>query len=96
MPKIYKNQSFLSIKLATGVNISGAPSMKIKYRKPSGATGEWQATVFSTSGVIKYDIASTSVLDETGTWAVWAYITFSNGKSAPGEPTKFQVYEEGS
>ena len=96
MPKIYKNQSFLSIKLITGVNISGASLMKIKYRKPSGTSGDWPATMVSSSGVIKYDIASAYVLDEIGTWTVWAYITFSNGKSAPGEPTKFQVYEEGS
>lgn len=96
MQKVYKNQSFLSIKLATGINISGASSMKIKYRKPSGATGEWQATAFGSSGTIKYDIASTSILDETGTWTVWAYITFPNGKSAPGVPDKFQVGEEGS
>lgn len=95
MPKIYKNQSFLSIKLNTAVNIAGASSLKIKYKKPSGISGEWIATMVSANGMIKYDVASSSILDESGVWTVWAYITFANGKSAPGDIATFQVYDEG-
>ena len=94
MSKIFKNQSSLEIELTTGVNIAGAIP-KIKYIKPSGTAGEFAATIVTAAtGVIKYDIISTE-LDEAGAWKVWAYVTFSDLRTAPGESVTMNVYNEG-
>lgn len=95
MGKIYLNQSSLRIILTTGVNISGASVRQIKYKKPSGTTGNWTATELdSGAGSIYYDLTGTE-LDELGTWTLWAYVMFSDGRSAPGEPVSVIVHTEG-
>jgi hypothetical protein len=95
MGKIYLNQDSLRIQLTTGVDITGATTTKIKYKKPSEATGDWDATVEDVgAGSIYYDLTGTE-LDEVGTWTFWAYVTFADTRSAPGEPVKVTVYTEG-
>lgn len=97
MGKIYKNQTELTIRLDTGVDLSAAATSKIKYKKPSGATGEWTATVYDvTNGIIQKILSLTTDLDQAGAWTFWAYITFTDGYSAPGEPSILDVFEEGS
>ncbi len=96
MGKIYVHQTALSVKLTVGVDITGATPV-VKYRKPSGATGEWSATIVdAANGVIKYNIQNEGDIDETGTWAFWAEVTFAGGEWAPGEAIKVRVYPEGS
>jgi len=95
MGKIYVHQTALSVKLTVGVDITGATPV-VKYRKPSGATGEWSATIVdAANGVIKYDISSPDDIDETGTWTFWAEVTFATGEWAPGEATEKYVYNPG-
>jgi len=95
MGKIYKNQTELRLKLTTNVDISGASVKKIKYKKPSGAIGYWDANAATTlTGVLYYDVAASNVINEAGTWRLWAYVTFSTGDSAPGEGVSVKVYEE--
>ena len=95
MGKIYVHQTALTIKLTVGVDITGATPV-VKYQKPSGATGEWSATIVdAANGVIKYDISSPSDINETGTWVFWADITFASGEWAPGEATEMYVYSPG-
>jgi len=94
MSKIYKNQSSLQIELTTGVNVTSA-TCKIKYIKPTGVTGEWAATIVTAiTGVIKYDLTGTE-LSETGMWKIWAFVTFSDSRIAPGEVVFMNVYNEG-
>jgi len=94
MGKIYKNQE-VTIGVETGQNISGA-TCKLKYKKPSGATGEWSAVITDAStGSIEYETL-TADLDETGTWTFWADITFDDGAWAPGEPFEETVCEPGN
>ena len=95
MSKIYKNQSRLTLKLSTGVDISLATSLKIQYRKPSGVTGELVGTLEGTQ-VVKYDASNPSFLDEAGSWLFWAFVTFADARTAPGTPVKVQIYEPGS
>lgn len=96
MAAIFKNQSKLRIQLTTSVDITGATVKQIKYIKPSGTTGEWDATSSDDeNGVIYYDIIDDE-LDENGRWTLYAYITFSDGRSAPGEKVYMQVYQPGS
>jgi len=96
MGKIYLNQSSLRLKLVTGVDITGASVTQIKYKKPDGeTTGTFTATVEDAgAGSIYYDFADDE-LDQAGNWLFWAFITFSDGRSAPGEPVRVTVYEEG-
>jgi len=95
MGKIYLNQSSLRIQLTTNVDITGATVTQIKYKKPSDATGSWTAQVEAVGdGIIYYDLTGTE-LDETGTWVLWAYVTFADARSAPGEPVNVIVHTEG-
>ena len=95
MSKIYNGQSSLRIKLTTGVDITGATTKQIKYKKPGGTTGAWDTTVESaTTGVIYYDIQDGDI-DESGYWTFWAYIVFSDGRDAVGESVSERIYIEG-
>ena len=44
MGKIYQGQTDLTIALSTEKDLSGATSLKIKFKKPDGISGEWTAT----------------------------------------------------
>jgi hypothetical protein len=97
MGKIYKAQTKLRIQRTVSQDISGATALKIKYIKPDGTTGEWTATVgTAATGVIYYDVSSSSTLNLSGDWVTWAYVTFADARSAAGEPVMMRVYEEGS
>jgi len=92
---IFKGQSSLRIQLTTNVDITGALVKSIKYIKPSGATGSWTATsADDLLGIIYYDIQAGD-LSESGNWKMWAFITFADGRSAPGEAIKIPVKKEG-
>lgn len=96
MSKIYKGQTKLLIMLYTTLDLTGATSMLIKYIKPSGVRGQWVATVNEPEkGILLYEPASTSTLDEAGTWKLWAHVTFSDGRIAPGEKTDMIIHAEG-
>jgi len=96
MGKIYKGQTALTIRLTVGQDITDASSLTIKYRKPSGTEGSWTATeVDATEGTIGYTMADANQLNEVGLWTFWAYVTFSDGASAAGEPVEKWVYDEG-
>jgi len=94
--KVYKNQTALAIRRRTEVDLTYITAVYLKYIKPDGTTGQWTGTVYNASrGIVEYTIVSANDLDQSGTWTIWAYVTFANGNSAPGEPTKLEVYDEG-
>ncbi len=99
MSKIYINQENLRIRLTTSVNIADATTIKIKYKKPDGTEGSWDAEVEDeTNGIIYYDVKKTADgadIDQSGNWKFWAFITFSDGRSAPGEAISQYIYIEG-
>ena len=95
MGKIYVNQTFLTVTLETKQNIENAQQTLIKYRKQSGATGQFNATVTdSERGILTYKL-NEGELNESGQWTFWAYIVFQNGDCAAGEPSFLMVYDEG-
>jgi len=97
MGKIYLNQSSLRIQLTTNVDITGATAQVIKYKKPDTdeTEGEWTALIEADGdGIIYYDLTGTE-LDVAGTWTLWAFVTFSDARTAPGEPVKVTVHTEG-
>lgn len=96
MSKIYLDQTALRLTLTAEVDITGAITTQIKYRKSDGTTGVWDATVETASdGTIYHDFTEGD-LDVLGTWTAWTYVVFSDGRYADGEPIKFRVYNPGS
>ena len=45
---------------------------------------------------IFYEFSEPSELDQSGDWVFWAYVEFSDGRKAPGEPVVIRVYNEGN
>lgn len=95
MGKVYVNQTFLTVTLETKQNIENAQQTLIKYRKPSGLQGSFNATVTDISkGILTYKFTE-GQLNEVGQWTFWPYVVFGNGDCAAGEPAFLNVYEEG-
>jgi hypothetical protein len=94
--KIYKDQSALKIDLETGIDLtSGVTVVYIKYQKPGSETIlQWTGTIEDTTHITK--ILSGGEVDTVGDWTVWAYVEFTDGSEAPGEPSIFSVYTEGN
>jgi len=96
MGTIFKGQTKLQIKLTVEQDITGAVQTLIRYKKPSGARGEWTANIVNpATGILDFEPASAATLDETGQWTLWAFVQFSDGRTAAGEPVTMQVNGEG-
>jgi hypothetical protein len=96
MGRIFKYQSALRITVKTFCDLEGIISAVIKYRKPNGSTGELAAAVGDTeSGVIFHECIEGEI-DASGWWAFWAFVTFSDGRTAPGEAANVYIWKEGS
>ena len=95
MGKIYIGQTALRIQLTTNIDISSAETY-IKYQKPDGTKDQWDALILDPDrGIIYHDVSLPTELDQEGDWIFWAYVVFSNGKVAAGEPVTIYVYPEG-
>lgn len=96
MGKIYKGQIGVQLTATVSQDVTGATCL-IKYRKPSGVTGSFSASIITAAtGVIRYTTDSANDLDQSGDWVFWAHVNFSGGNAAPGEPFTKEVYEEGN
>lgn len=97
MGKIYINQTALEIIVTVGIDITGALALLIKYTKPDGTSGSFNAvSTDDTNGIIKYEIDSSSDIDQAGLWHFWGHITFSDGSFAAGESHEEIIYLEGT
>lgn len=97
MGKVYVGQTSLIIRANCNEDISDWSNLLIKYRKPDKTTyGSFPASIYNaTTGVIQYAVQNETDLDQAGIWIFWAYVTFSNGKSVPGEHHIERIHEEG-
>jgi len=95
MSKIFKSQSALRIILKTFCDLDGIISAVIRYRKPDGITGEFTAAVNDVANGVIFHECIEGEIDVSGWWAFWAYITFSDGRTAAGEAAKVYVWCEG-
>ena len=96
MGRIFVNQSALRITLKTFCDLEDVISSAIKYRKPNGKEGELAAFVADTAkGVISHECVE-GELDLSGWWSFWAFITFSDGRTAAGETAKVYIWKQGS
>ena len=95
MGKIFIGQSALRITLKTFCDLEGVLSAVIKCRKPNGIIGEFAAAVGdAVKGVIFHECIE-GELDMSGWWAFWAFVTFSDGRTAAGETAKVYVWDIG-
>ena len=96
MKHIYKNQTALRLSLDTQVDFETGDSAAIKYRKPDGTTGTFTATIDENrDGIIYHDFTDSAELDQSGWWKFWAFVTFSDERTAAGKSVSVYVYEEG-
>lgn len=96
MGKAYDTQTVLKFIADTGVDITGASALKIKYKEPDGTTGEWTAAEEGDPLLGKISYSIVAALGAFNGWTLWAWVEFSVGNSAPGEARKIQIYEEGT
>ena len=100
MGRVFAEQTHLRIQLTAGVNVAGALSTQIFYKKPSGTIGSVVASVSDeNTGILYYDLVAdssggTDFLDEVGTWKFWTFVEFSDGRTARGETYTKQVYDK--
>jgi hypothetical protein len=95
MGRIFKGQSALRIVVKTFTDLEGIISAVIKYRKPDGITGEFAAGVRDAGkGIISHECIE-GELGMAGWWVFWAFITFADGRTAPGEAAKVFIWHEG-
>jgi hypothetical protein len=94
---VYKNQTALRLIVDTAVELGSGDVCEIRYCKPDGVTGSFAASILSeNSSLIYHDITSETELDVSGWWKFWAYITFTDGRSACGKAVKIFIADEGS
>jgi hypothetical protein len=92
MGKIYVGQNELRVQLTCSQDVTSC-TCKIQYRKPDGTTGSWDAVIgTAATGVIYYDVTTTAIIDQPGTWRVWAFVTFTDSKVAYGEAVDMVVH----
>lgn len=100
MGRVFTEQTYLRIILTAGVNVAGALTTSIIYKKPSGTLGILAATVQDqATGVMYHDIPTDSsgginLLDEVGKWKFWTFVEFSDGRTARGETYTKEIYDD--
>ena len=93
---VFKYQSSLKIRLETGIDLTDASELKIRFKKPSGIGDSWTATGDTTySTRIFYDVVGDTIIDESGVWSFWSYVTFNDGRAAPGQTVQKYFAVEG-
>ena len=96
MRKIFKGQTALRITLKTFCDLESAILALIKYRKPNGVIGEFAAAISDMAkGVIFHECIEGDI-DASGWWVFWAFVAFTDGRTAAGETAKVYVWYEGS
>ena len=94
MAKYFKGQTWQA-DIFVPVDITGAGTNQIKYRKPSGTTGAWTATVVDAeAGWLRYILPAANN-DESGTWTVWGYVVQADTSVIIGSPLEVEMRVEG-
>lgn len=87
LPYVFLNDIGTLIRVDVGSDISTATVHQIKYIKPDGASGAWDATV--STQYLQY-VTVEDDLDQIGEWIVQALVTTPSG-TWHGEVTRFDV-----
>jgi hypothetical protein len=95
MGKIFKGQTALEIILDTQLETSDMASVsesRIYYKKPSGVSGYWAASIVEGTSKIKYLVPTSETIDEIGAWSFWSWVKLPIGE-ARGEAVKEIIYD---
>jgi len=95
MVKIFANQTSLTIKVITYVDLCKVKCAKIRFRKPNGSLGEFLAVLDTFEAGTLLHHCSGNDLDMAGWWHFWAYIEFEDGRVSIGEAAKLHIWREG-
>jgi hypothetical protein len=95
MGRIYKGQSSLRVTAKTFADLSEAAKCLIKYRKPDGSEGAFNAGISDAENGVIYHECLGGEIDKRGWWLFWAFAEFADGRTACGEAAKVFVWEEG-
>jgi len=95
MKRIFKGQSALRIVLKTFIDLEGIENAVIRYCKPNRKTGELNAGISDAAKGLIFHECLEGELDVSGWWVFWAFVTFSDGRTAAGEAAKVYVWDEG-
>ena len=96
MGRIFVKQSALRITLKVFCDLEGIISAVIRFKKPNGLLGEFNAAISDmTKGIIFHEVLEGEI-DVSGWWVFWAFITFSDGRTAAGEAAKVYIWHEGA
>lgn len=103
-PYLFVRQTKLRVVVETGRSLANVAYVRIKFKKPSGAFGYWDASIKdATKGTVFYDVVPPIMaepdkfdLDEAGTWTFWAWAKCKDNREIPGDPVAVVVYTEGS
>jgi len=87
LPYVYLNDIGTLIRVDVGSDITGATVHQIKYIKPDGSTGNWDANV--STQYLQHTTVEDD-LDQIGEWIVQALVTTVSG-TWHGEITRFDV-----
>jgi hypothetical protein len=91
MTKLYKGDVGISITVSTGYILSGATSVALRVKKPSGTIATWAPTVNLTDQT-KLDYTTVAGdFNENGLYHVQAY-AIVDGKILFGETAEFEIY----
>ena len=90
MAQVFKGDVGTKIRCDAGMDISAASSLKIRYAKPDGTKGLWDATLEGTR--FAYYITQDGDLDQIGQWEVQIYATIGSW-TGHGEKAVFEVYD---
>lgn len=71
------------------LDVSGASTFYIRYKKPDGTVGYWTGSLSGTHQ-ITYS-ASNSDIDAAGTWYMKGYVEYADGTKYQGEPVAVQI-----
>ena len=77
-----KNDVGTIITLNAGIDISAKTVLKIRYEKPSGDTGSWDAEVYNTD-YARYTTTNGDI-DESGWWKFHIYVEMPTWKGQGG------------
>jgi len=94
--RIYAGQTSLRLVLKTYVDLTGIQSATIRFLKPDGTPGEFDAGAPNPEeGLVCHEFGE-GELDAAGWWRFWAFVRFADGRTAAGEAAKVHVWREGS
>lgn len=97
MGKIYINQTKVDLYVecrfdSASVNMSNVISCKLHLVPPGGTAIVVDASLEPDGKTVSYK-PTTNVFTKAGLWKIYPYLTFDDGREAPGEPSLLTIWK---